>query len=106
MSKTECMKRVLVGALLVAVGALPVLAGSAVVGSVAGRLNATLGGKALEPNTTLFSGDRLAVKDGAAVVALGAGSRMAFGREAEATFMRGAERETEQLRARTVSGDR
>jgi hypothetical protein len=93
----------LVVALAVSLGALSLLAGSAVVGSVAGSSNATLGGKALEPNTTLFSGDSLAVKDGAAVVALGSGSRMVFGRETEATFMREADTVTVTLKEGNVS---
>ncbi|HUI42789.1 MAG TPA: hypothetical protein VL523_12555, partial [Terriglobia bacterium] len=68
----------------------PVYAGSAVVGSVAGSLNATVGGQALVPNTVIFSGDSLQVRDGAAVVALENGNRMAFGRETEASFLREA----------------
>src|SRR5579872_6099740 len=63
-------------------------AGSAVVGSVAGSLNATVGGQALVPNTVIFSGDSLAVRDGAAVIALENGNRMAFGRDTEASFLR------------------
>jgi hypothetical protein len=63
-------------------------AGSAVVGSVAGSLNATIGGQALVPNTVIFSGDSLQVNDGAAVIALENGNRMAFGRETEASFLR------------------
>ena len=72
------------------VAAVPVFAGSAVVGSVAGSMNATLGGQALLPNTTVFSGDSLQVKDGAAVVAIGQGSRLVFGRETVASFLREA----------------
>jgi phosphohistidine swiveling domain-containing protein len=103
MSKNDSKKRVLLAGLLVTFGALPVLAGSAVVGSVAGSLNATLGGKALEANTTLFSGDRLAVKDGTAVVALKSGSRMVLGRETEATFLREADAVTVALDKGNVS---
>ena len=103
MSLHESLKRGLLVALLITVGALSLLAGSAVVGSVAGSLNATMGGKALEANTTLFSGDRLEVKDGAAVVALGAGSRMVFGRQTEAAFLREAEAVTVTLKAGNVS---
>lgn len=66
----------------------PVYAGSAVIGSVAGSLNATVGGQALVANTVIFSGDSLAVKDGAAVIALDNGNRMAFGRDTEASFLR------------------
>jgi hypothetical protein len=51
----------------------------------------------LRPNTTLFSGDSLEVKDGAAVVAMGMGSRMVFGRETEATFERGTDEVTVTL---------
>ncbi len=76
--------------LLAVVSAMPVFAGSAVVGSVAGSLNATVGGQALLPNGVIFSGDHLQVKDGAAVVALENGSRMAFGRNTEAEFNRDA----------------
>ncbi|HEV2382932.1 MAG TPA: hypothetical protein VG206_24465, partial [Terriglobia bacterium] len=53
--------------LLSALAAAPLYAGSAVVGSVAGSLNATVGGQALVPSTVIFSGDSLQVKDGAAV---------------------------------------
>jgi len=69
---------------------LPMFAGSAIVGSVAGSMNATLGGQALVPNTTVFSGDSLQVKDGAAVVAVGPASRLVFGRETVASFLREA----------------
>jgi hypothetical protein len=74
--------------LLAAVVAVPTYAGSAVIGSVAGSQNAMVGGQALLPNATLFSGDHLQVKDGVAVVAMGQGSRMVFGRETEASFLR------------------
>ncbi len=67
---------------------LPVYAGSAVIGSVAGSKDATIGGQALLPSTTLFSGDSLQVKDGVAVIAMGQGSRMVFGRQTQASFLR------------------
>jgi Alanine-zipper, major outer membrane lipoprotein len=70
------------------VGSIPAWAGSAVVGSVAGSLNASVGGQALLPNSVIFSGDRLQVKDGAAVVALDHGSRMAFGQDTQASLVR------------------
>ena len=47
-----------------------------------------VGGQTLLPNTTLFSGDSLQVKDGVAVVALGSASRMVFGRDTVASFLR------------------
>ncbi|MBI1940455.1 MAG: hypothetical protein HYS33_02980 [Acidobacteria bacterium] len=74
--------------LVVMVASVSALAGSAVIGSVAGSMNATIGGQALMPNTTVFSGDSLQVKDGAAVVAVGAGSRLVFGRETVVSFLR------------------
>jgi len=78
-------------------------AGSAVIGSVAGSLNATVGGQALNPNTVIFSGDSLQVKEGAAVVALENGSRMAFGRNTSASFLRDANQVTVLLEQGNVS---
>jgi len=66
----------------------PAFAGSAVVGSVAGSTNATVGGVVLRPNTTLFSGDSVQVRDGVAIVAVGKTSRVVFGRETIASFLR------------------
>jgi len=83
--------------LAVMVGVVPTFAASAIIGSVAGGTNATIGGQTLLPNTTLFSGDSLKVRDGAAVVALGMGSRMVFGRETVASFERGADEVTVEL---------
>jgi len=83
--------RLRMSVLLVAVAlvaSVPAFGGSAVIGSVAGSTNATLGGQALIPNTTIFSGDSLQVKDGVAVVAIGKTSRMVFGRETVASFLR------------------
>jgi hypothetical protein len=91
MSMKHYTLRTLIMLLLLGVMAVaPVYAGSAVIGSVAGSLNATVGGQALAPSTVIFSGDSLQVKDGAAVVALDNGNRMAFGRETEASFLREA----------------
>ena len=78
-------------------------AGSAVIGSVAGSLNATVGGQALMPNTTLFSGDSLQVKDGVAVVAVGKTSRMVFGRDTVASFLRESDEVTVLLGQGNVS---
>src|SRR6058998_2824758 len=63
-------------------------AGSAVIGSVAGSRNATLGGELLLPSAVVFSGDSLKVGDGATVIALSQGSRLVFGRETQASFLR------------------
>ena len=84
--KRTTMVLAVVAAVLLTVA--PMLAGSAVIGSVAGSTNATMDGQALMPKTTVFSGDSLQVKDGAAVVALGSQSRLVFGRETAASFLR------------------
>jgi len=89
--------------LLGLVAAVPALAGSAVVGSVAGSMNASVGGQPLLPNTTLFSGDSLQVKDGVAVVALGSASRMVFGRDTAASFLRDSNEVTVLLTQGNVS---
>jgi hypothetical protein len=91
---------VLLGVMVASVSAY---AGSAVIGSVAGSMNATIGGQALMPNTTVFSGDSLQVKDGAAVVAVGQGSRLVFGRETVASFLRDASEVTVLLGQGNVS---
>ena len=90
---------ILVGLLAV----LPAFAGSAIVGSVAGSMNATVGGQTLLPNTTLFSGDSLQVKDGVAVVALGSTSRMVFGHDTVASFLRDSNEVTVLLGQGNVS---
>ena len=72
-------------------------------GSVAGSVNATLGGQVLVPNSTIFSGDSLQVRDGVAVIALGRGSRMVFGRESTVSFSREADSVTAVLGQGNVS---
>jgi hypothetical protein len=89
--------------LLGLVAVLPAFAGSAIVGSVAGSMNATMGGQTLLPNTTLFSGDSLQVKDGVAVVALGSTSRMVFGHDTVASFLRDSNEVTVLLGQGNVS---
>lgn len=74
--------------LLGMLASVPVFAGSAVVGSVAGSLNASVGGQALLPNTVIYSGDSLQVKEGAAVVALDNGNRVVLGKDTVASFLR------------------
>ncbi len=78
-------------------------AGSAVIGSVAGSMNATIGGQPLLPNTTIFSGDSLQVNDGAAVVTVENASRMVFGRQTVASFLRDANEVTVLLGQGNVS---
>jgi hypothetical protein len=103
LSKSAKLRASLLLLVLAMVTSVPALAGSAVIGSVAGSLNATIGGQALVPNTTIFSGDSLAVKDGAAVVALGSGSRMVLGRETVASFLRESNEVTVLLSRGNVS---
>ena len=70
------------------VSAAPIFAGSAALGTVAGSLNASVSGQTLLPNSTVFNGDQLQVKDGAAVIALANGSRMTLGSETQAQFFK------------------
>jgi hypothetical protein len=78
-------------------------AGSLIVGSVVGATNASLGGQALVAGNTIFSGDDLEVRDGAAVVTLGRGSRMVFGKDSVASFVRNASDVTALLSKGSVS---
>src|ERR1019366_7553984 len=87
-TKNTILRVVLLSLLLGVVASVPALAGSAVIGSVAGSMNATVGGQSLLPNTTIFSGDSLQVRDGVAVVAVGNNSRVIFGRNTVASFSR------------------
>jgi hypothetical protein len=66
-------------------------------------MNATVGGQTLLPNTTLFSGDSLQVKDGVAVVALGSASRIVLGRDTVASFLRDSNEVTVLLSQGNVS---
>ena len=88
MREKSLASRALLFVLLLGLASIPAFAGSAVVGSVAGSLNATVGGQPLLPNSVIFSGDSLKVRDGATVIALASGSRLVFGRETEARFLR------------------
>jgi hypothetical protein len=104
MSMKSTVLRVTLFTLLVgAVATVPALAGSAVIGSVAGSLNATLGGQSLLPNTTIFSGDSLQVRDGVAIVAVGTKSRVIFGRDTVASFLRDSSEVTVLLSQGNVS---
>lgn len=80
--------RTLLLAALLGLASMSAFAGSAAIGSVAGSINSTVSGQPLLPNSTIFSGDTLKVKDGATVVAMSSGSRLVFGRETEASFLR------------------
>jgi len=82
------------------VAAIPAFGGSSIVGSLAGSMNATIGGQPAPEGSVLFSGDSLKVKDGAAVVTFGRGGRAVFGRNSEVSFLR----EGETVSARLASG--
>ena len=88
---------------MVGIGLVPMMAGSAAIGSVAGSRNATLSGQEMVPNTTVFSGDSLQVRNGVAVVAMDKGSRMVFGQQTEASFLREAQNVTVLLGHGNVS---
>jgi hypothetical protein len=90
-------------AVLAVVATMPALAGSAVIGSVAGSTNATIGGQSLLPKTTIFSGDSLNVKDGVAVIAVGNNTRVIFGRDTVASFLRDTNEVTVMLSQGDVS---
>jgi len=89
-SKTLLVGGVLLGLLV----SLPAFAGSAVVGSVAGNINATLSGEPILPNSTILSGDSLQVNNGLAIVALSNGGRVTFGRQTKASFLQDADATT------------
>ena len=104
MTMKNTVLRVTLFALLTgAVATVPALAGSAVIGSVAGSMNATVGGQSLLPNTTIFSGDSLQVRDGVAVIAVGNNSRVIFGRDTVASFLRDSNQVTVLLSQGSVS---
>jgi len=103
---TRLRNTVLAVFLLLAIGiclSVSAYAGSAVVGSVAGSVNATVGGQEVVPNATIFSGDSLQVRDGVAVIALGRGSRMVFGRNSTVSFSRETDSVTAVLGQGNVS---
>jgi hypothetical protein len=101
--KNTVLRLTLFALLTGAVATVPALAGSAVIGSVAGSMNATVGGQSLLPNTTIFSGDSLQVRDGVAVVAVGNNSRVIFGRNTVASFLRDSNQVTVLLSQGSVS---
>jgi len=103
LSKHRMVRLILGFVVLGLITAVPVFAGSVAVGSVAGSTNATVGGQTLFPNTILFSGDSLQVKDGLAVVALGSSSRMIFGRNTVASFLKDSNEVTVLLGQGSVS---
>jgi hypothetical protein len=100
---TRIMRAVLTAVAILGIGLAPMMAGSAAIGSVAGSRNATLSGQEMVPNTTVFSGDSLQVRNGVAVVAMDKGSRMVFGEQTAASFLRTADNVTVLLGHGNVS---
>jgi hypothetical protein len=103
MTKTVVLRLSLLALIVGAVATVPVLAGSAVIGSVAGSTNATIGGQSLLPNTTVFSGDSVQVRDGVAVIAVGNSNRVIFGHDTVASFLRDSDEVTVLLSRGNVS---
>ena len=101
--KTTVLRMIFFALLMGAVATVPALAGSAVIGSVAGSMNASVGGQSLLPNTTIFSGDSLQVRDGVAVIAVGNSSRVIFGRDTVASFLKESDEVTVLLSQGNVS---
>jgi hypothetical protein len=75
---------------VVVLAATAAAGGPDAVGSLVGSRNAMLDGHAPLPHTVLLSGDKVAVKDGLAMVTLERGNRMILGRDSEALFLREA----------------
>jgi len=101
--KSTVLRAALLVLVIGAAATVPALAGSAVIGSAAGSMNATIGGQALLPNTTIFSGDSLQVRDGVAVIAVGNNSRVILGRDTVASFLRDSNEVTVLLSQGNVS---
>jgi hypothetical protein len=101
--KTAALHVALFTLLTGALATAPALAGSAVIGSVAGSTNATIGGQSLLPNTTVFSGDSVQVRDGVAVIAVGNSNRVIFGHDTVASFLRDSDEVTVLLSRGSVS---
>ncbi len=80
--------------------AVPAFAGSVVVGAVRGAVNTTMGQQPVIPGSTVFTGEDLRIGNGVAVVTVGQGSRVVFGRDSLARF----ERESNSVTARLGSG--
>jgi len=89
--------------LLVILAAMPLWGGSAVVGTVAGGTNVMVGEQPLVPNTTLFSGDSLQVKDGSAIVSMPKGGLVVLGRDTAVSFERAADEVTVALTRGSLS---
>ncbi len=85
------------------VAAAPAFAGSVVVGSVLGATEATMGPELVIPGSAVFSGDDLRIRNGVAVVTVGQGSRIVFGRDSLARFERESDSVTTILADGSIS---
>jgi hypothetical protein len=101
--KYSVSRIVLAAVVFNALTAFRALAGAAAIGTIAGSLNATVGGEAIQPNTVVFSGDTVQVRDGAAVVAMNSGNRVVFGQRTAASFLRGSSEVTVLLQEGNLS---
>jgi hypothetical protein len=97
------VRTVLVLFMLGALASIPAFGGSNVVGAVVAAKNASVGGVALMPGHTIFSGDDLRVEYGMTLVTMGKGSRMVFGRDTVASFERKSSEVTALLDRGSVS---
>ena len=77
--------------------ALPVFAGSDVVGSLIGSTEVTVDGLPAQPGQTIFSGDRLQVSNGSATVWMEGGSGIVLGHNTVASFVRDSNATTAKL---------
>ncbi|HLW79561.1 MAG TPA: hypothetical protein VKU44_08180 [Terriglobia bacterium] len=97
------MKKIFSVLVITLVAVAPALAGTTVVGEAVAGKNASVGSQSVIPGYTIFSGDRLKVGEGSAIVSLGRGSRMVFGQNTAAAFERQADQVTAQLSGGSVS---
>jgi len=97
------VRTVVVLFMLGALASIPAFGGSNVVGAVVAAKNASVGGVAVMPGHTIFSGDDLRVEYGMTLVTMGKGSRMVFGRDTLASFERNSSEVTALLERGSVS---
>ena len=87
--------------------AVPIFAGSEVVGSLIGSTDVTVDGLPALPSQTIFSGDRLQVSNGVAAVIMEGGGGIVLGHNTVASFVRDSNATTATLsegRARIYCG--
>jgi hypothetical protein len=82
--------RMLLAAFLVTALSAPLALAGAALGTIAGAVNATVSGEAIQPDTVVFSGDTLQIGDRGAVVVMTSGNRVVFGQRTAASFRKGS----------------